>query len=441
MDPYTSFQVPTGDRPKFTGKKLVMLAPDASMKNIDAEAAGAALRLAPSGAYRSHEEDYLKAFEEGDGIVFEKFRVAVINANHEEQIKSLVYAGRSFRYEEPERFLYALDAPRSSNFGVLLWQMICRLFGIKKDGPVTDPGTKPKDPPPVSPPVFENTVEAYWGLHALNALSTSYTGKGVKLAVLDTGMYLAHPDYAAREVVSKSFIQGETVDDAHGHGTHCAGIAVGGVRGDNGRRYGTASDAGLYVGKVLSNEGVGSDSSILAGMEWAVEQGCRVISMSLGASVEENTAYSNIYNELAGTAMDMGTLIIGAAGNDSRRSQGIVRPVNHPANCPNILAVAALDRRSAVADFSCGGLNPDGGLVDIAGPGVEVFSSWKLPQEYAIISGTSMATPFVAGVAAQLLEAFPEATAREIWDKLVAQARALSLPTRDAGAGLVQSPQ
>ncbi|NHE59744.1 S8 family serine peptidase [Cyclobacterium plantarum] len=441
MDPYTSFQVPTGDRPKYTGKKLVMLSPDASMKNIDAEASGAALRLAPSSAYKSHEEDYIKAFEEGDGIVFEKFRIAVINANHEEQIKSLLYARRSFQYEEPERYLYALDGPRSSNFGVLLWQMLCRLFGIKKDPPEIDPDPAPKDPLPESPPVFENTGEAYWGLHALDTLANSFTGKGVKLAVLDTGMYLAHPDFASRQMVTKSFIRGESVDDINGHGTHCAGIAVGGTRGESGIRYGTASEANLYVGKVLSNAGVGSDSGILAGMEWAVEEGCRVISMSLGASVEEDSNYSNIYNELAGMAMDMGTLIIGAAGNDSRRSQGRISAVNHPANCPNILAVGALDRRSEIADFSCGGLNPNGGLVDIAGPGVEVFSSWKTPQEYAILSGTSMATPFVAGVAAQLLEAFPEATAREVWDKLVDQARPLPLPVRDVGAGLVQSPK
>ncbi len=440
MDPYTTYQVPSGDRPKYTGKKLVMLAPGASMKNIDAEAKEAALRLAPSSAYRKHEEDYLKAFDEGDGIVFEKFGVAVINANNDEQIKSLVYAHSNFHYEEPERYLYALEGPQSRNFGLVLWQLICRIFGRKSNPPVTGPNPDPVEPlPPL--PVFENNTQAYWGLHALAALSSSYTGKGVKVAVLDTGMYLAHPDFAGREIVSKSFIQGETVDDANGHGTHCAGIAVGGLRGTNGPRYGVASDSGLYVAKVLSNEGIGSDSGILAGMEWAVNEGCKVISMSLGASVEEDTRYSGIYNELAGKAMDMGTLIIAAAGNDSRRRQGLIRAVNHPANCPNILAVGALDRRSEVADFSCGGLNPNGGLVDIAGPGVEVFSSWKPPQEYAILSGTSMATPFVAGVAAQLLEAFPDATARDLWDKLLTHARQVPLPSRDVGSGLVQSPQ
>ena len=112
MDPYTSFQIPSGDRPKYTGKKLVMLSPDTNMKKIDEEASGAALRLAPSSAYRSHEEDYQKAFTEGDGIVFEKFRVAVINANHDEQIKSLLYSQRVFQYEEPERYLYALEEAR-----------------------------------------------------------------------------------------------------------------------------------------------------------------------------------------------------------------------------------------------------------------------------------------------------------------------------------------
>jgi subtilisin family serine protease len=139
--------------------------------------------------------------------------------------------------------------------------------------------------------------------------------------------------------------------------------------------------------------------------------------------------------------MDMGTLIIAAAGNDSQRSHDTIKPVNHPGNCPNIMAVGALDNNSAIANFSCGGLNPDGGSVDIAGPGVEIYSSWKKPQEYAIISGTSMATPYVAGVAAMLWEAFPDASAREIWEKLTEGARNVGLPARDAGTGLVQAPQ
>ena len=435
MDPYINNQAASGNKPKFTGKKLVLLHPEASFKNINEEANGASLRLAPSGAYKSKEEDYEKAFSEGDGIVFEKFNVAVINADHDEQVNSLMAAKQSFQYMEPERFVYALDSPPQTNIGMLLWNFICQIFGIKKPGPV------PKDPPVVVPPVFENDATAYWAIHALGALQSSKTGRGVNLAILDTGMTLDHPDFLNREVFSKSFISGETVDDFNGHGTHCAGIATGGINASTGIRYGTASEATLYAGKVLSNKGVGSDSGILAGMEWAVNNGCKVISMSLGASVGENARYSNIYNDLAKRSMDMGTLIIAAAGNDSQRSHDSIKPVNHPGNCPNIMAVGALDKNSAIANFSCGGLNPDGGSVDIAGPGVEIYSSWKKPQEYAIISGTSMATPYVAGVAALLCEAYPDASPIEIWDKLTTSARNVGLPARDAGTGLVQAPQ
>ena len=119
----------------------------------------------------------------------------------------------------------------------------------------------------------------------------------------------------------------------------------------------------------------------------------------------------------------------------------MVNPVGHPANCPAIMAVAALDRTLNVAYFSCGGINPDGGQVDIAAPGVEVYSSWKSPGNYNIISGTSMATPCVAGIAALFNEAYPEATASDIWMYITQNALRLDLNSSDVGAGLVQPPK
>lgn len=436
MDPYKSDSVPSGDQLKYTGKRLLMLDETAGYKKISEQASDVSLRLAFSSDYKSHEEDYVKAFSEADGIVFDRFGVAVVNQDHDEQINVLTAAKKSFRYSEPERYVYALGdggSPAIRFTPAFLWKLICRIFGIKPN--------KPSPELPVDNPVFEDDAQAFWGVHAIGALSSAFSGKGIGVAILDTGMYLAHPDFAARNIVSKSFISGESEEDQHGHGTHCAGIAIGGENKDSGIRYGAAKDADLYVGKVLSNSGVGSDSGILAGMDWAIGNGCQVISMSLGASVREGEGYSNIYNDLAKKSMEMGTLIIAAAGNDSRRSQGIIRPVNHPANCPNILAVGALNKKSGVADFSCGGLNPDGGQVDIAAPGVDIYSTWREPHQYAIISGTSMATPFVAGIAALLWEAQPDAKADEIWKKLTQEARKLSHPVRDVGAGLVQAPR
>jgi subtilisin family serine protease len=140
---------------------------------------------------------------------------------------------------------------------------------------------------------------------------------------------------------------------------------------------------------------------------------------------------------VARVALQTGTLIVAAAGNESERQFGVIKPVGHPANCPSVLSVAALDNDLRVADFSCGGINLNGGQVDIAAPGVDIYSSWK-GKKHNTISGTSMATPFVAGIAALLWEKYPKATPADIWMKLVQMARRLNLPSSDVGAGLAQ---
>jgi subtilisin family serine protease len=104
------------------------------------------------------------------------------------------------------------------------------------------------------------------------------------------------------------------------------------------------------------------------------------------------------------------------------------------------MAVAALDSGLQVTFFSNRGINPNGGNVDIAGPGLDVYSSWPMPTRYRRLAGTSMATPHVSGIAALLAEANPAATAPQIWRSLVASARRLPLSSADVGAGLVQAP-
>nr|MBX2865980.1 S8 family serine peptidase [Leptolyngbyaceae cyanobacterium MAG.088] len=222
-------------------------------------------------------------------------------------------------------------------------------------------------------------------------------------------------------------------------------------------RYGVAYNAEIFAGKVLSDRGSGADGGIIQGIEWALENGCAVISMSLGATVQPGEPFSQIYETVAQRALAQGTLIIAAAGNSSSDRFGKrlnpPNPVGRPANSPSIMAVAAIDSELQIASFSDGSINPDGGQVDIAGPGVAVYSTWTLnplptwpweppnpPARYNTISGTSMATPHVAGIAAL----YAEATGKrglELWALLMRDAQRLSLSSADAGAGLVQAPK
>jgi subtilisin family serine protease len=280
---------------------------------------------------------------------------------------------------------------------------------------------------------------ATWGVRAVGADVSPYTGKGIRIAVLDTGLDLSHPDFSGRAIETRSFVEGQSVQDGNGHGTHCAGIAAGPAAPAAQPRYGVAGEAELYVGKVLNDEGSGGDGGILEGIDWAVEHGCHIVSMSLGSPVEPGQGHSAVFEAVARRALAAGTLIVAAAGNESHRPESVA-PVGHPANCPSILAVAAVDEALRVAPFSCGGLAGEGGEVDIAAPGVDVLSAWPAPELHHRISGTSMATPFVAGVAALHAQADPAARAARLGERLAQSAQALSDPARDVGAGLARAP-
>ncbi|MGL4235501.1 S8 family serine peptidase [Tabrizicola sp.] len=286
---------------------------------------------------------------------------------------------------------------------------------------------------------FQDTTKATWGLQATGALNSPFTGAGIKICILDTGIDLQHPDFASRDITDRSFVPGEDVQDGNGHGTHCAGTAAGGPPTGSTPRYGVAPNAKLHVGKVLGNQGAGRERDIFAGMLWAIGAGCEVISMSLGRAVREGEPASPDYERLGRMALDKGTLIVAAAGNESARRYGHIAPVGAPANSPAILAVAALDQTLDVAEFSCGGLNPAGGEVDIAAPGVGIFSAYPRPELYRTLRGTSMACPHVAGLAALLAESDPSLRGQALWDRLTATARKLPLPPRDVGAGLAMA--
>ncbi len=282
-------------------------------------------------------------------------------------------------------------------------------------------------------------LQEMWGLQATRVAMSRFTGRGVRVAILDTGLDLKHPDFASRAVVSESFVPDAAEQDGSGHGTYCVGVACGPPAPSQPPRYGVACDAEVYVGKVIADDGSGTDGTVLAGIDWAVRSGCAIVSLSMGSPVAVGECYSAIYEQVAQRALAQGTLIMAAAGNDSVRPEAIA-PVDHPANCPSILAIAAIDVHLRVAPFSCGGVNPNGGEVNIAAPGVAIRSAWPRPQLYRMDSGTSMATPFAAGIAALIAEANPSMRGAKLMTLLTQSAQPLALPARDVGAGLIQAP-
>lgn len=294
--------------------------------------------------------------------------------------------------------------------------------------------------PPTPVPSQPATMNATWGIGATLAAQSPFDGQGVKVAVLDTGMALDHPDFLDRDVTSMSFVPDEAVQDGNGHGTHCVGTACGPVNSGDLLRYGVASQAKIFVGKVLNNEGSGQEAWILEGIEWAIEQGCDVISMSLGRATEPGEKPDAFYEAAGLAALENNALIIAAAGNDSMRQFGFVAPVGAPANSRSIMAVAAIDETRNVANFSCGGINPNGGEVDVSAPGVDVFSSYLIPETYRRLNGTSMACPHVAGLAALYAQSDDHLRGQALWDALVASVNDIGLSPIDGGAGLAQAP-
>jgi subtilisin family serine protease len=425
-----------------TGRYLVLLRDDGLDEGVAALRSASGLRHVASAADYAAGAIDMEEAGESDAIVLDKLKVAVVKADPSQAgaLRAASANDGAILAVEPEQILHhcALVPPT----GPAAWQpdylrgyrdavvhIYERLTG-EAEGVVGGEAAAA---------VFNDNAQATWGLQATRVIESHFSGRGVRVAVLDTGLDLQHPDFAGRSIVSQSFIDGQDVQDGNGHGTHTTGTACGSLLGSS-RRYGCAYRADIFMGKVLSNQGSGADGGILAGINWALTNGCRLVSMSLGAPVQPGDSFSPVYENVARRALAANLLIVAAAGNESQRP-GFIAPVGRPANCPSIMAVAAVDNHLGIAPFSCGGINLDGGGVDIAGPGVNVFSSWPMPTRTRSISGTSMATPHVSGIAALWLEARGlNTTAAALWQLLVSNARRLSLPARDVGSGLVQAP-
>jgi subtilisin family serine protease len=287
--------------------------------------------------------------------------------------------------------------------------------------------------------VATHSVDATsWALRATRSLSSSYSGRGVGVAILDSGFDVQHADFAERAVVSQSFVTGFGVEDGNGHGTNSAGVACGPRSADRSPGYGVAWAADLYIARVLDDDACGVDGDVLAGIDWAMRQGCAVIELSLGTPVLAGEGHSQFYEEIARRALCAGSLLVAPAGNHSSRPDRLA-PVQHPANCPSILAVGAVDEDLAVTPFSNATL-PGGGELGLVAPGSCVATAAPRPTLHRSVSGTSVAAPCVAGVAALWAQAQPAARGAALRDLLLRTCLRLPAAAQDVGAGLVQAP-
>ncbi|NED82999.1 S8 family serine peptidase [Streptomyces sp. SID11233] len=280
---------------------------------------------------------------------------------------------------------------------------------------------------------------------APEAWAEGYDGTGVKVAVLDTGVDSTHPDLAGHITEARNFTDADDAVDHHGHGTHVSSTVAGSGAASGGKYKGVAPGARLLVGKVLNDAGQGSDSSVLAGMDWAAHSGAKVVSMSLGTS-----AASDGTDPLAVAVNDLtaetGTLFVIAAGNTGPDATTI----GSPGSADAALTVAAVDKADKLASFSSRGprLN-DGALKpDIAAPGVDIVAAraagttmgTPVDRNYTAASGTSMATPHVAGAAAIVAQAHPEWNAAQIKGALMSGALVLDGGAFAEGAGRTDVP-
>ncbi|MFE6172018.1 S8 family serine peptidase [Streptomyces sp. NPDC056464] len=422
----------SGQGTEYTGRYVVLL--DQSNQESGLNALRSSAGIANVERVRGSEVGNVSALLENPdvSVQFEELGAAVVEVRPEQRhaLVTTAEAEPTIIAAEPERMVYAMPITAPT-------QAPTEFFpAYRSDEDVVVRHSRAEMAAAQGPAWDEQAWT--WGLQAIRSNLSHLTGRGAKVAVLDTGVDTDHPDLVGCLEETMSFVLGETVEDGNGHGTHCIGTVAGPAHPQQGPRYGVACDARILAGKVLSNAGSGTDGQILAGMAWAVSRGARVISMSLGAFVRPGELFPQTYEILAKRALERGTVIVAAAGNDSRRPPRI-EPVSRPANCPSILAVAALDKSITPSFFSNGGINGQGGEVNIAAPGRDVHSAAP-GGGHQSLSGTSMATPHVAGVLALLVEANPNASAADLMATMKSGAFPLMQPLRDVGAGLLQAP-
>ncbi|WP_431961516.1 S8 family serine peptidase [Actinacidiphila sp. bgisy160] len=278
-------------------------------------------------------------------------------------------------------------------------------------------------------------------INAPAAWAAGFHGEGVKVAVLDTGADQTHPDLAGRVSEAKDFSDSGSTQDHFGHGTHVAATVAGSGAASSGLRKGVAPSADLLIGKVLGDSGSGSESQVIAGMEWAATQGAKVVNMSLGADMQTDGTdpMSLAVNEISRSS---GALFVVAAGNAGELGE---LTVGSPGAADAALTVGAVDRDDSLASFSSRGprFGDKAAKPDITAPGVGIVAARAagttmgdpVDDHYVAASGTSMATPHVAGAAALLAGQHPGWTGEQLKDALVSTSHTVSgqVPTEQGG--------
>jgi subtilisin family serine protease len=278
---------------------------------------------------------------------------------------------------------------------------------------------------------------------APEAWDAGYTGEGITVAVLDTGVDAGHPDLAGQVVATANFTDEPDATDTHGHGTHVAATIAGTGTASSGARTGVAPGADLLSGKVCSSDGQCQMSWIMAGMEWAAAQGADIVNMSLGGGPTDGSdPLAQLLNQLSA---DTGTLFVTSAGN----TQFGLRVVGAPASADAALAVGAVNKSDQRAAFSSRGPRVGDHAVkpEITAPGVGIVAARAagtslgspVDGDYTSVNGTSMASPHVAGAAALLAQATGLAGG-ELKDALVSTAADGGRRWYEQGTGRVDVP-
>ncbi len=413
--------------PRTTGRTLVLLREGADATAASARALHnvAGLRMRDSGP--TDRDASVAAIPPSGAVLLDRVGVAVVNGDPDQIGRLCVQVARSdvLLAVEPERVVHSASADCSRDVE----------HGIS----------------PLSAAELPQEVAALgsstWGLRACGVLKSCRTGAGVRLAVLSTGINLAHADFAARPVVERSFVAGESPHDVLGHGTLASAIACGTSQPPGSPRYAVAGECEVFAGKVLSDRGMGTDGGLLAGIAWALEQDCQIVLLPLSTAVARGAGPSLALEIVSRRALAAGALLVAAAGDYSDRSSrpAVFAPVAHPGNCHSIMAVAAMGRWGEVARHSNRVVARGRSWIDIAAPDfdpawTEVASRGNGAPRDATLSSTGAAAAHLAGLAALHAEALPGITPLDLWTRLLKSALPLDLPAKDVGAGLAQAP-